>query len=115
MRPRAAGALRAVCVVAGLSAMAWPVPAAPPAAPRTYTIGMANLGYGPAPARLRVGDTIVWVNQDLFRHTATARDKQFDVDLPPKARARTRLGRPGVVNVYCRYHPGMTLKLQVAP
>lgn len=86
---------------------------APPAAARTFTIVIDHLAFGPPPAALRVGDTVEWVNQDLFRHTATARDGGFDFDLPPKARARMTIRRPGVVNVYCRYHPGMTQRLAI--
>jgi plastocyanin len=62
---------------------------------------------------LSVGDAVEWVNQDIFQHTATARDGQFDVDLKPKATARTVLARPGTIEVYCRYHPGMKLQLRV--
>jgi plastocyanin len=118
VRPHGTGAPYGVALAAALIGLLLPAAGSArssgAATPRTYTISLANPGYGPAPAQLRAGDTVVWVNNDLFRHTATARDGQFDVDLPPKARARTRLVRAGVVNVYCRYHPGMTLKLQVA-
>jgi plastocyanin len=55
------------------------------------------------------------VNADLFRHTATAKNKSFDVDLPPKARARTELKSTGAISFYCRFHPGMTGTLNVAP
>lgn len=80
---------------------------------KTYTITMSNLAYGPAPARLHVGDAILWVNADILQHTATAKDGRFDVDLKPKAQARTILTKPGQVTFFCRYHPGMTGKLLV--
>lgn len=71
------------------------------------------MAFGPAPARLRVGDVIEWVNNDIFVHSATARDKSFDLELKPKARVRMTLKQPGIVDFYCRYHPGMTGKLAV--
>jgi plastocyanin len=80
----------------------------------TYTVTLANMAYGPAPADLRVGDAIEWVNADIFQHSATARDGSFDVDLASKAHVRTVLTRPGRVNFYCRYHPGMAGALVVA-
>jgi plastocyanin len=83
-------------------------------APATYTVTIANMAFGPPPADLRVGDAIEWVNADLFQHSATARDGGFDVDLAPKAHARTVLTHPGRVEFYCRYHPGMTGALAVA-
>lgn len=96
----------------GLAALAF-APAAQ-AGPRTYKIALAQMAFGPVPSGLHVGDTIVWVNKDVFQHTATARDHSFDVDLPPKASKRVLLRRPGTIVFYCRYHPGMTGKLVVA-
>ncbi|MFN3332437.1 MAG: hypothetical protein ACK47M_07995, partial [Caldilinea sp.] len=36
-----------------------------------------NMGFGPVPADLKVGDVVVWANDDIFRHTATASDRSF--------------------------------------
>lgn len=84
------------------------------AAPRTHQFVIAQMAYGQAPVGLHVGDTIIWANHDAFQHTATARDRSFDVVLPPKATARVRLRKAGTVAFYCRYHPGMTGTLTVA-
>jgi plastocyanin len=81
---------------------------------KTYTVTMDKMKFGAVPAGLRVGDTIIWVNNDMFRHTATARDNSFNVDLPPGARGTTRLTRAGAIAFYCRYHPGMTGRLAIA-
>lgn len=53
------------------------------------------------------GDTVTWVNNDIFQHSATARDHSFDLELKPKSRASVTLRKPGVIAFYCRYHPGM--------
>jgi plastocyanin len=82
--------------------------------PKVYTVILAGMAFGPAPAELHVGDTIKWVNADIFQHTVTARDGAFDVDLPPKATARTVLRQAGTTGFYCRYHPGMTGRLIIA-
>jgi plastocyanin len=73
-----------------------------------------NMAFGPAPAHLTVGDIIEWKNNDMFRHTATARTGTFDLDLQPGARAEVTLKKPGILNIYCRYHPTMTMRLTVA-
>jgi plastocyanin len=86
----------------------------PRPAPQTYRILVKDMSYGPAPAQVRVGDTIEWVNADIFRHTATARDGRFDLELAPGASGVTRLDRPGAVEIYCRYHPGMKLRMTVS-
>ncbi|QSY96556.1 cupredoxin family copper-binding protein (plasmid) [Rhizobium bangladeshense] len=80
-----------------------------------YQVTISGMRFSQAPADLHVGDVIVWRNGDIFRHTATARDKSFDIDLPPKSQARTTVSRAGAVDFYCRFHPAMTGKLEVRP
>ena len=77
-------------------------------APRVHQVVIDKMKFGPVPPGVRVGDTILWINKDLFRHTATARDGSFNVDLPAGKSGRTLLRRPGAVRFYCIYHPGMT-------
>lgn len=77
------------------------------AAPTVHTVVLEKMGFGPLPASLRSGDVILWVNKDLFRHTATARDGSFNLDLPPKASGRTLVKRKGAIPFFCKYHPGM--------
>ena len=83
-------------------------------APAVHRIVIAKMKFGPVPANLRVGDTILWVNQDMFRHTATARDRSFNVDLPPRSSAKIVVRRAGTIPFYCIYHPGMTGRLTAA-
>jgi plastocyanin len=83
------------------------------AAPHSYTVVMDKLKFGPLPAQLHKGDTIVWVNKDLFRHTATAADHSFDVDLMPGKAGKIVLTKEGAIPFICRYHPNMRGVLQV--
>jgi plastocyanin len=55
------------------------------AEPRVYIIEIDNLAFGPAPEGLRVNDIVKWTNVDIFRHTASATDGSFDIDLPAGA------------------------------
>ncbi len=82
-------------------------------APRVHSIVIDQMKFGPAPTNLRAGDTILWVNKDLFRHTATARDGSFNIDLPAGKSGRTVLRRSGTIAFYCVYHPGMTGTLTI--
>lgn len=84
------------------------------AAAATYEITIAQMQFGTVPG-LHVGDVITWRNNDMFHHTATARDKSFDVDLPPKSERSMTVKQPGTVDFYCRFHPGMTGTLGVQP
>lgn len=101
---------RAVLLTVAASAAAAALPAR--ARARTHTIVMEKMKFGPSPTGLRVGDTVVWVNRDLFRHTATARGR-FDIDLAPGASGRTVLRTAGRIPYVCRFHPGMTGVLTV--
>jgi len=83
------------------------------AAPHTYTVVIDKLKFGPVPAQLHKGDTIVWLNRDMLRHTATAADHSFDVDLPAGAQGKTVLRKTGTIPFVCRFHPGMRGVLQV--
>lgn len=82
-------------------------------APKAYTVVVDKMKFGAVPAGARVGDTILWVNKDMFRHTATARDGSFNVDLPVGKSAKTILKKPGSIAFYCIFHPGMTGTLVV--
>ncbi len=86
-----------------------------PARAATIQITMENLEIKPAEATARVGDTIEWSNKDVLAHTATARNGDFDVMLPPKKSATLVVKKAGTVEYYCRFHPNMKAVLKVAP
>jgi plastocyanin len=81
---------------------------------RTHRIEMRNMRFGPVPANIKAGDTIVWVNRDIVPHTATARDRSFDVVVPSRGSATTGARRAGTIAFYCRYHPAMRGSLAIA-
>lgn len=83
------------------------------AAPKTYTVVIDKMRFGPVPTLLHRGDAIIWVNRDFLWHSATAADHSFDADLPPNSKARTVLDKTGAIAFLCRYHPGMRGVLQV--
>lgn len=81
----------------------------------TIQITMENLVISPAEASAKVGDTIEWINNDIFAHTATARNGDWDVTMPPKKSVTLVLKKPGSIDYYCRFHPNMKATLVVAP
>jgi len=86
-----------------------------PAHAATIQIVMENLVVSPAEVSARVGDTVEWINKDVFAHTATARNGDFDVTLAPKKTVTSVLTKAGKVEYYCRYHPNMKAVLKIAP
>jgi plastocyanin len=104
--------MKVPALTVALAVLLIPMPPAS-AAPRTYTVVIDKMKFGAVPANLRVGDRILWVNKDMFRHTATAKDKSFDLDLQPGASGTVIVRKPGAISVVCRYHPGMRAMLKV--
>jgi plastocyanin len=96
-------------VAAGMLGASVAAPAA------TIRITMENLVISPGEASARVGDTVEWVNKDIFAHTATARNGDWDVTLQPKTTRTLVLKKAGTVDYYCRFHPNMKATLAVAP
>ena len=81
---------------------------------RTHRIEMQNMRFGPVPGNIKAGDTIVWINRDIVAHTATARDRSFDVVIPSGQSATMVVRRAGTIPFYCRYHPAMRGSLVAA-
>ncbi len=81
----------------------------------TIQITMENLVFSPAQASAKAGDTIEWINKDILAHTATARNGDWDVTIPPKMTVPLVLKKPGTIEYYCRFHPNMKATLNVAP
>src|SRR5438309_4601799 len=100
---------RQIVLALALSIIAVPAHAA------TIEIVMQDLVFAPSEVSAKVGDTIEWVNKDVFAHTATARNGDFDVNLPPKKTGTFVLKKAGTVDYYCRYHPNMKATLKVEP
>ena len=86
-----------------------------PADAATIRITMDNLVISPAEASAKVGDTIEWINKDVFAHTATAQTGDWDITLPPKQRGNLVLKKAGTVDYFCRFHPNMRATLTVQP
>ena len=86
-----------------------------PAHAATIQIVMQDLVFAPAEVTAKVGDTVELVNKDVFAHTATARNGEFDVNLPPKKTVTSVLNKAGTIEYYCRFHPNMKAVLKIAP
>jgi plastocyanin len=86
-----------------------------PAHAATIQVVMENLVISPAEATAKVGDTVEWINKDIFAHTATARNGDFDVTMPPKKTVTSVLKKAGTIEYYCRFHPNMKAVLKIEP
>jgi plastocyanin len=105
MTPRLAGMLAALSLA---------LVAATPASAATIEVTIKQLVFAPAQISAKPGDTIEWVNSDFVAHTATARDKSFDVPIPANGKGSYTVTAAGTFDYYCRFHPMMKGQIQVA-
>jgi len=91
--------------------------AAAPASPTgtTQHVLMKGIAYEPRRITVHVGDTVEWANQDIVAHTATAKDRSWDVNVLPGRSGRMVMKTPGNFDYICRYHPNMTGEIVVEP
>ena len=98
-----------------LAALLLPGAIAVPAHAATIQVVMENMEVSPAELSVKAGDTIEWINKDVVAHTATARNGDFDVMMPPKKTVTSVVKKAGRIDYYCRFHPNMKAVLVVAP
>lgn len=80
------------------------------------TVEMRMIAYTPRELRVRVGDTVEWVNRDPVEHTVTADDGSWtSVLLRENQRYRRTFDSPGRYTYHCTPHPQMTGVVIVEP
>ena len=73
-----------------------------------HTVVIENMQYTPAQLSVRRGERIVWVNRDLFPHTATAQGKAFDSgSIAANASWSYVASKSGTYAYGCTFHPTM--------
>jgi plastocyanin len=87
---------------------------AAPAA-EVHRVAMKAVAFAPKQITGRIGDTVEWTNEDIVAHSATAKDRSWDVNVLPKRSGRMVMKAPGAVSYFCRYHPNMQGEIVVVP
>jgi plastocyanin len=81
----------------------------------THRVVMKAVDYEPKRLTVKVGEAVEWANGDIVAHTATARDRSWDVSVLPGRNGRMVMKSPGNVSYFCRYHPNMRGEIDVVP
>ena len=85
-----------------------------PAATGAHVVTIENMRFNPQSLTVRRGDRIVWLNNDLVPHTATARNNAFDSrSIAPQASWSLVAALPGTYAYVCSFHPVMTATIVV--
>ncbi|MEX3635014.1 cupredoxin family copper-binding protein [Paraburkholderia sp. BR14320] len=80
----------------------------------TYVVVIEQMRFNPAALTVARGDRVVWINKDLFPHTATADAKAFDShDIAPDASWSYVATKGGRYAYSCTLHPTMHAVLNV--
>src|ERR1700744_2595618 len=88
--------------------------AAAPAQARTIKVTMQGADFFPQKIKAKIGDTIIWINKDIFPHTATV-DDGFDVFIDGMGTESLVLDKAGNFEFYCRFHPNMRGMIHIGP
>ncbi len=82
--------------------------------PKTHVVTIEGVQFSPQELTVPKGDRVVWVNKDLFPHTATASSKSFDSgNIVPNASWTYVAAKAGEYAYSCTFHPTMKGKLIV--
>ena len=76
---------------------------------KRHTVSMVGMAFKPARITVAVGDTVVWTNQDVVPHTATATGPGgWDTgELSQGQSGQFVPARKGEVKYTCQLHPAM--------
>ena len=82
--------------------------------PVTHTVAMKATSYAPLALTVKLGDAVVWRNEDPFPHTATAAGVFDSKSIAAGASWRYKPDAAGEYAYICTFHPNMkgTLKVE---
>lgn len=86
------------------------------ASPDTIEVKIEHFAYVPEIVKVAPGDTIVFVNEDIVPHTATAADQSWTTgEIAHGESARVIIPENAGADYFCAFHPMMTGRLMIAP
>ncbi len=105
--------MKLILMFAAALAVAWPGPG--PAANRGATVNVTieGLQFLPSDLTVKVGDTVIWTNNDPFPHTVTASGVLDSQEIPPGKSWKSSPATRGEVTYTCSFHPTMKGTLRI--
>ena len=86
------------------------------AAAKEFEVAQKDKKFSQATLAVKVGDSIVFKNEDPFAHNvfSLSDPKTFDLGSYPKGQSKTVVfDKPGTVEVECAIHPDMKIVVEV--
>ena len=101
--------LLSILIAAGVFTMATPAAESS----KTHTILIKGFQFQPERLEVAVGDIVIWKNEDIVPHTATAK-KGFDSKNLDRGQSWKYVAKQkGAFNYICTFHPSMKAVLVV--
>jgi plastocyanin len=74
-----------------------------------------NMSFNPAPASVKVGQTVSWRNSDAIAHDVAQDAGAWDTGTvsPGSTSAPIKMSAAGTFNYHCSFHPSMVASLTV--
>jgi len=86
------------------------------AAPRRWDVAIRGFAFDPPDLEIAVGDVVVWRNEDVVPHTATAVDGSWDTgQLSNGEEAEIVFEASGSSEYQCLFHPSMEGRIRIMP
>lgn len=81
-----------------------------------HNVSITGSAFSPPTVNIKMGDTVVWTNDDLIQHTVTADDASFDSGtIDPAGTFSRTFTTTGSAPYHCNFHFGMAGTVVVAP
>ena len=97
-----------LAVLSDPSPSASPSPTPRPVPTPAATVHIQNSAFVPQTVQIRAGQSVMFVNDDIFSHTVTADNKSYDSGDLAKGRSWTHTFTAVGTSTYtCTYHPFM--------
>jgi len=73
------------------------------------TVTMRDIEFKPKDIKVKVGDTVEWINEDSVEHDAVAENREFKSELfGQQGTFKYKVKKAGKIPYVCTVHPGMT-------
>jgi len=83
-------------------------------AARSEKVEIVEFAYQPDPVTIASGGKVIWLNEDVAPHTATADDGSFDTGTLEKGKLKSEsFDRAGTYPYFCEIHPDMRGAVEV--
>ncbi|MCW2996777.1 MAG: blue (type 1) copper domain protein [Solirubrobacterales bacterium] len=91
------------------SSSSTPATSTPAASGKDVSISMKNIAFDPKSVTAKVGQTVIWKNDDTVDHNvvATSGETFKSANFGQGATYKYKLDKPGTIKYVCTIHPGM--------